>query len=227
MGEKDSKFYIPTFSSEDWKRLLAEPDKHWKDNYSAKLLADCWQQANDFPADVRSVFKKSDIPLFQNVKLLLAFPEYKVSLPGGSRASQNDIFALAKGNNQLISIMVEGKKSESFGETVVEWRKDGSTGKKKRLEFLCDNLKITDSGIDLIRYQLLHRTASALLVAKEFNAYNALMMVHSFSKTGESFEDYKHFLSLYNVNDVKPNSVVFAKNIDGIDLYIGWIKTIK
>jgi hypothetical protein len=224
--EKNSKFYIPTTCSRDWKKLLAE-DKHWKDDYSAKLLADCWQQANNFPDDVRRVFMNSGISLLQDIELLIAFPEYKVSLPGGSRASQNDIFVLAKGNDQLISIMVEGKKSESFGETLADWKKDSSTGKKKRLNFLCDNLKIIDSGIDLIRYQLLHRTVSALLIAKKFNAKNALMLVHSFSNTDESFDDYKYFLSLYNINNIKPNSVVIAKNIDGIDLYFGWIKTVK
>ncbi|WP_446728200.1 DUF6946 family protein [Peribacillus sp. TH14] len=35
--------------------------------------------------------------LFENAELLLGLPEYKVSLPGASRASQNDIFVLQKG----------------------------------------------------------------------------------------------------------------------------------
>lgn len=132
-----NKIFIPTRKPEDWQPFLAEP-KHWKTGYSAKTLAYCWQEANDFPESVRKVFRKSGIELFQNIKLLLAFPEYKVVLPGGARPSQNDIFILAKGNDQLVSIMVEGKVSEPFGDTMAEWRKDNSEGKEKRLKFLLE-----------------------------------------------------------------------------------------
>jgi len=45
--------------------------------------------------------------IFQGIEILAAFPEYKVPLLGGRRASQNDIFILAKGAGQLVSIMVE------------------------------------------------------------------------------------------------------------------------
>jgi hypothetical protein len=54
--------------------------------------ANCWQEAGGFPECVKKVFSASDIKLFQTAKLLLAFPEYKVPLPGGVRASQNDPF---------------------------------------------------------------------------------------------------------------------------------------
>lgn len=79
-----SRFFIPANSPEDWKPLLAEPDKHWRDGYSAKLLAYTWQQSDNFPKSVRDVFRKCGIPLFRNAKLLLAFPEYKIPLPGGN-----------------------------------------------------------------------------------------------------------------------------------------------
>lgn len=64
------------------------------------------------------MFRRSDIELFKNISLLLAFPEHKVALPGGPRPSQNDIFVLARGNNQLVSLTVEGKVLEPFGDTV-------------------------------------------------------------------------------------------------------------
>ena len=218
-----SKIFVLTSKPEDWKPLLAEPNKHWKTGYSAKALAYSWQEANDFPKCVRSVFKKSGIKLFQNIELLLAFPEYKVFLPGGSRPSQNDIFILAKGNNQLVSIMVEGKVSEAFGETVAEWLGHASEGKRERLKFLLDELQLNDSQIDAIRYQLLHRTASALIEAKKFNAQNALMLVHSFSQAGEGFDDYRQFLALFGLKG-EENSLVFAKSVNGIDLYLSWVK---
>jgi hypothetical protein len=53
--------------------------------------------------------------------LLLAIPEYKVSLPGWGAASQNDIFCLARTQHGLVSIMVEGKVNEPFGPLVKEW----------------------------------------------------------------------------------------------------------
>lgn len=219
-----NKIFIPASKPEDWKSLLAELNKHWKTGYSAKALAYCWQEANGFPKCVINVFKKSKIKLFQNIELLLAFPEYKVPLPGGLHPSQNDIFILAKTNNQLISITVEGKVSEPFGEIITEWRKDNSEGKDIRLKFLLDKLGLEkNKQIDTIRYQLLHRTASALIEAEKFKAENALMLVNSFSQSNEWFDDYGQFLALFNLN-AEPDSLVFAKNINGIDLYFSWVK---
>lgn len=223
-----SKYYIPTNTPEDWKSLLAEPDKHWKTGYSAKALAYCWQEANDFPQSVKRVFKNSGIKLFQDIELLLAFPEYKVPLkPYRSRPSQNDIFILAKGNSQLISIAVEGKVDESFGEIIADWKLHDRGGKELRLRFLCDKLQLNENKIDHIRYQLLHRVVSAIIEAERFKAENALMVVHSFSqlkqRENEGFQDYFQFLNLFGVEG-KMDSLIFAKNIDGINLYFGWIR---
>ena len=156
----------------------------------------------------------------------MAFPEFQVPLPGGARPSQNDIFVLAKGNDQLVSIAVEGKVSEPFGNTISEWRKDGSKEKHERLKFLLKELELEDNEeINAIRYQLLHRTASALIEAKRFGAPNALMLVHSFSqsKDNECFEDYSRFLDLFNL-EAKPDSLLFAKTIEGINLYLCWVE---
>lgn len=219
-----SKFFIPANIPEDWKQLLADPDKHWKTGHSAKALAHAWQGAGDFPHSVKRVFRTSGIELFQNAKLLLAFPEYKVPLkPYKSLPSQNDIFVLAKGNDQLISIAVEGKVDEPFDEIIADWKLKDIGGKKMRLKFLCDVLQLNENNIDYIRYQLLHRTASAVIEARKFNASNALMLVHSFSQTNEWFGDYQQFLALFGARG-EVNSLVFAKNIDGINLYFGWAK---
>lgn len=218
-----SKFFAPTNKPEDWRALLAEPNKHWKTGYSAKALAYCWEEADDFPRSVKKVFKDSGIELFHDIELLLAFPEYKVPLPGGRRASQNDIFILARGNGQLLSIMVEGKVSEPFGETVADWKLHDRGGKKIRLKFLCDELQFDEDKIDHIRYQLLHRTVSAMIEAKRLNAQNALMLVHSFSQSDEWFDDYCQFLALFGVKG-ELDSLVFARTLDGINLCFAWVK---
>ncbi|MCP4607524.1 MAG: hypothetical protein GY845_02245 [Planctomycetes bacterium] len=215
------KFYIPANKPEDWKALLAKPDLHWKDGHSAKMLAESWQGANDFPRSVKKVFRKSGIDLFKDIKILMAFPEYPVSLPPrGGRASMNDIFVLAKSNNELISIAVEGKVAEGFDVTVAEWLSKEGKGKPTRLKFLREELLLKDKKIDHIHYQLLHRTASALLEAKKFNTKHALMLVHSFGEN-EGFEDYCEFLELYGLRG-KVNSLTKTK-INGINLYFGWV----
>lgn len=219
-----SKFFIPANNPEDWKQLLAKPDKHWKTGYSAKSLAYSWQKANGFPRSVVKVFKDSGLSLFEDIEVLLAFPEYKVPLrPYESKPSQNDIFILARGNDELISITVEGKVSEPFGEIVTDWKLSDMGGKETRLDYLCSLLQLKKDEISHIRYQLIHRTASALIEARRFNAENALMLVHSFSPTNEGFEDYCQFLNLFNVK-VEINSVQYAGNIDGIDLYFSWVR---
>ncbi|RBP96131.1 hypothetical protein DFO70_102458 [Cytobacillus firmus] len=84
------------------------------------------------PACVDRVLKQSELPVFQNVEVLFGFPEYKEPLPGGSASSQNVLYVLAKSNNELITIMVEGKVLVPFGETVEAWLGNNpSEGKRK------------------------------------------------------------------------------------------------
>ena len=48
------------------------------------------------------------------------------------------------------------------------------------------------------------------------------MLVHSFSKSNEWFDDYSQFLTLLGLN-AEPDSLVFAKNINGIGLNFSWV----
>jgi len=146
----------------------------------------------------------------------------QVPLPGGTRPSQNDVFVLAKNDDQLISIMVEGKASEPFGDLVSDWFKDASTGKKKRLQFLCRELGLELDIVASIRYQLLHRTVSALIEAKRFNAQNALMLVHSFKENKDSFQDYSNYLHLFGLK-AKQNIIYTAGKKGNVNLYLGWV----
>lgn len=218
-----SKIYIPSTKPEDWQSLLADPKKQWRRGYSARALAYCWQEADGFPECVTRTFEKSNIGFFQNIQILIAIPEHKVSLPGGGRSSQNDLFVLAKSDDRLISITVEGKVSEPFGDTISKWLENPSRGRRKRLEILCTELGLKVDGLSNIRYQLLHRTASAILEAKRFNASHALMLVHSFSQTDEWFENYALFAALFGI-DAKVDRIHSAGKIGDIQLYLGWVK---
>ncbi len=216
------KFFVPTTGTEEWKKLLADPEKHWRSGYSAKALACCWEEAGGFPKSVQQVFSQSAIRQFNGIKFLLGFPEYKVPLPGGSHPSQSDIFVLAHSPGQLITIAVEGKVAESFGPTISEWQKRNSKGKQVRFKYLCELLGLSGKSLDQVRYQLLHRTASALIEAERFNASTAMMMVHSFSQEHEWFEDYQAFLNLFGKSGA-PNSITHVGERNGVELYLSWV----
>jgi hypothetical protein len=213
-----SKFYVPTTSADDWRHLLADPGKQFATGFSAKTLAHCWERADGLPNEIALMLG----PHGENVELLLAIPEYKVPLPGASRGeSQNDIFALARTGDRTFAITVEGKVREPFGETLGDWLKNASNGKRKRLAFICNLLGLTLPLPDHIYYQLLHRTASAVIEARRFKTDAAAMVVHSFSQERMWFKEFVQFASLFNVV-VMANELIAARPNADPPLYIGW-----
>ena len=216
------RLYVPTVSTEDWKRLLAKPDLHWKPGKSAMSLAMCWEAAHpDFPPEVRHVLEATGDPQLADLRILAAIPEYQVELPGGSTASQTDLLVVARNERGLVVIAIEGKVDEDFGPTLESKRKEPSPGQTLRLELLHKTLGLGDPGPDSLRYQLLHRSASAILVAHEFHAKAAVMLVHSFSATSKQFRDFSAFAALV-ADAVEPNRIVQAKSVTHPTFFIGW-----
>jgi hypothetical protein len=208
--------------------------KHWKIGYSAERLATTWRvRPTDFPDQVKSVFKTS--PLFSNSEFIIGIPEHKVPLKAGGRASQNDIWLLAKIGNEFVSVAVEGKVHESFDKTLKEWyhRDENTAGRLKRFEYLCDLLALQGKcSIEdrSLRYQLFHRTASAVIEAENLGIHHALMLVHTFAtdRSKDSFEDYENFLKLFNV-EAKRDELVSSENLVGnnkdINLHFAWVES--
>ncbi len=215
-----SNVYIPASSADQWAQFLAEPAKQWRTGYSARTLAYCWQESDGFPAEVRAVLSAHQD--FAGIELLLAFPEHQVHLPGGSRPSQNDIWVLARADDGMVSIAVEGKVAEPFGPTLTEWLAGASVGKAARLAFLRSVLGLPDQLPGTVRYQLLHRSASAIIEAKRFGAAHALMLVHSFSQTHQWFDDYAAFAAIFGV-EAAMNRIVSVGERDGIQLHLAWV----
>ncbi|HZK68016.1 MAG TPA: hypothetical protein VFC36_00310 [Paludibacter sp.] len=217
----DRIFFIPSSGPESWKDFLASK-KHWKKGYSAKTMAYCWEDSNGFPKNFNDIFLGVGLDL----EMILALPEYKVYLDTKKAPSQNDLFVLSRDSQGLATIMVEGKVSESFGKTVKAWQTTPT--KLERMNFLISKLEINGTVKDYhsLRYQLFHRTVSAILVADQFHAKKAIMIVHSFSQTNERFDDYSNFIKILNPDIVpKVNEISFCKKLKGgIDLYVGWIK---
>jgi len=211
-----------TSGPQDWKNLLADPGKQWKRGYSARTLAHCWESFEGFPPEVAQPFAMSNEHLLAELTPSLAVPEFKVCLPGGNRASQNDIFVLARSVAGPVVVMVEGKVNESFGPTIEAWRKDASAGKKARLEFLSRTLGLESSPSGLVRYQLLHRAASAIIVGEQYRAAAAVLVIHSFSPKKAGWRDYQFFMKLFGV-DAQMGVIQRLGAISRIPLFRVWV----
>lgn len=211
-----------TSGPEDWRKLLADPGKHWKVGYSARTLAHSWESADGFPSEVAAPFARSAEPLLRDITPILAVPEFKVPLPGGVRASQNDIFVLARSSSGPVAIMVEGKVNESFGPALGEWRNDASPGKEERLAFLLRTLGLVSVPADEIRYQLLHRAASAVITGEQYRAAAAVLVVHSFSQEGVGWPDYQAFTRLFGV-EAELGSLQRLGGADTLPLFGVWV----
>lgn len=118
---------------------------------------------------------------------------------------------------------VEGKVDEPFGLTIEEQLKKDTPGIRRRMQYLFELLDLPDDVPGSIRYQLLHRTASALILAETLHATTAAMIVHSFSEKNSWFEDYRAFVSLFG-RKTKLDSSASLGNFKGIELYVGWAK---
>lgn len=188
------RIFLPSNGAEDWRVLLADPDKHWRAGYSARSAAERWEAANGLPDEVRAVFDQAGLG---PVELLAAFPEWKTPLPGGRRESQTDVLALVRTARGLFVAGVEAKVAEPFGPTVSEWLADATPGKIERLNFLREKLGLHED-VSALRYQLLHRTASAIIEAERFGA---AMIVHSFSQTGAWRADFAAFLAAMRIEE--------------------------
>ena len=192
------RIYVPTRKPEDWKPLLADPDLHWKDGRSAKSLAVTWESsAPAFPPEVIEMFRGCEYPELRHLHLVAAFPEYQVPLPGGARPSQTDLLVIARRQLGLAVLAVEGKVSEPFGPTVGAKRAENSPGVDERLRYLLEFLRLPHDLPDAIMYQLLHRPVSALLVARDFDASHAVLLVHSFSTDDAWLSDFQAFTGLF------------------------------
>ena len=65
---------VPTTSLDDWKRLLANRETQWKPGYSAHALADRWQNAQVFPAEVQTLLNSDDRTAAYKCEIVEASP---------------------------------------------------------------------------------------------------------------------------------------------------------
>lgn len=215
-----------TTCAEDWKAFLAKPEKHWKDNYSAKSLATRWEAADGLPTEVAAALDRSPEGVLSNARPFLAIPEYKVALPGGERASQTDLMVIGRAKGGPFAMAVEGKVNEPFGPTIEEWKAKASDGRKERWRYLRQQLGLTEKPSPELRYQLFHRAVSALIAARRYHSPFAVLLVHSFSRDDTGYGDFAKFLTALGGEATK-GAVNAIRNCDGVMLYAGWVQGIR
>ena len=221
-----ARIYIPATNPDDWRQFLKDPDKHWKTGYSARTLAHCWHDADGWPAEINAIFIQSDVAAFQQAEPLLVIPELITPIAGSGEYPHSDVFVLAKtSDGQLVSITIEGKVNEPFGtrnEPVHNWKRSGDEANRRtRLEFLLRKIALSETQADNAPYQLIQRTASAVVEAERYNARYAVMLVHSFSPTHSNYDAYRTFLSAFGI-DAEPGQLVELSRFDGIRIFTGW-----
>ncbi len=218
------RIFVPTQSGSDWQRLLGKPELHWKMGRSAMSTAACWEEANPrLPAEVSHLLSSSTDPALLDLELLVAIPEWEVDLPGGKRPSQTDVLALARNARNLVVLGVEAKVDETFGPTIAEKKADSSAGQIERLAYLEKELCADNPLSDTIRYQLLHRSVSALLTARAFHAPIAVMLVHSFSPSSAWRDDFAAFCLALSCSQISPD-LFEVPGTSGARLLLGWCK---
>lgn len=185
--------------------------------------AACWEDSQPgLPPEIAEVLESAGDPALADLELLAAMPEWEVDLPGGENASQTDVLALARNKHGLVVIGVEAKVEEPFGPTLEEKKAGATEGQLLRIAYLERELGRTAEFEKHIRYQLLHRTVSALHSARAFHAPIAVMLVQSFSPTAKWRDDFERFCQALGCRRLSPNlwEVPSAER----RLLLGWCK---
>lgn len=109
---------------------------------------------------------------------------------------------------------------EDFGPLLADKRAESSPGQGYRLAYLHSLLGV-DRFDDTIRYQLVQRTASALLTAREFHASVAVMLVHAFDTPAARRGEFEAFRKALSAHEIAP-LVYHAKQFQGPALFLVW-----
>jgi len=199
--------------------FLGKGEKHWRQGRSAYELAHSWMDADGIPPSARGVLETR--PEFSMPELLEGYFERKTEIPGRGGPSQTDLLALCEANGVRFVLAVEGKVDETLGPLVSVWD-NGTPNRQARLAGLVGLIGGNPATVADLRYQLFHRSASALIEAKTFGVKRATMLVHSFDPGHAWFEDFARFSRWVGAPCEEPNTISEPILCSGIEFYLGW-----
>lgn len=212
---KDSNSNIT--NPEEVAPFLKKKDQ-WKKGRSAYELAHKWMDADGIPDQVLKLLNTKN---FRNSTLIEAYFERETKMPGRGAGSNTDLLAICEASGIRFVMGVEGKVDEEFGCLVSKYKV--KPNRQKRFKGIVDVLGGDYNSIGNLRYQLLHRTASAVIEARQFGVSKAIMLVHSFDPHNALFEDFKAFASWLNINYSRRGVLSDPVHLLDVDLFLGWV----
>lgn len=215
-------------SLNDW--AAVHPRRQWKRGASAYELARRWQRS--VPPSVTRALESFGPPL-AGFHAEAVFVEWPTTLDTPKSPSSSDLLVigvLPSGGRAVM--VVEGRAKESFGPSIETWIRDGGAAptpsRRARLDFLEETLRLRLGSDSPIAYQLVHRTAAALLEASKAQAEAAILLVHAFSEdNADAWSDFRRFLrSLGLPHEPAKDAIhrIDRPNAVHIPLFIGWIQ---
>jgi len=160
-----------------------EGARQWVDQRSAKELAKAFcGSVVAVPRELLALLNSN--PTLGPIDIVDAWPEHKIALDSFRGETRNaDLAAIANGRDGTVSVTVEAKADESFGElirSVLAGPREKSNV-PARVEALARGL-FGGSGEEIsdLRYQLLHAAAASLIFAAEHQATAAVFAVFEF-----------------------------------------------
>jgi hypothetical protein len=178
------------------------------------------------PEPISELFRGT---IFGEPTLLVAIAEHKVPLDGGRADSQCDVWALLETSSGRVSLSVEAKANEAFGqgnESLRDWLVAGESERSRRSredrwKHIVEHLPSAAADTYLlVPYQALHRCAAAVIEARRFRIPNAAFIVQSFSAPPESFDAFAGFCQAIDLKAERGKMCV--TNVREIRLGIGW-----
>jgi hypothetical protein len=201
---------------DDWKDIVGRDN--WVPSHSAYELAHSWQSAGGVPAGIANALAALGAPL-AGLRLDSALVEKPVFLDTQRAPSMTDLMGYARNAaSEPVILAVEGKAQETFGLPVRSWLRGDALEfaagveprktRTRRFEFLCERLGL---GVDhecQLRYQLLHRTVSAVLEGELHGAAAVVVVVHAFGpQSAGNWTDYQLFLEALGAKPPTPGVV--------------------
>ena len=221
-----SRLFIGTRGMCSWRDRLASPDRQWKRKFSAFETAASWEHASKsrsgIPTPIEALLGENH---YREPVLLFAIAEHKVDLPGGPAASQSDVWAVIATSAGMVSMTVEAKAREAFGNEILEkWLVAGGSeasiaNRKKRWDYIRSHLPESDALLQ-VRYQILHRCAAAVIDAKRLRLRHAAFVVQAFNTPDASFQNYAAFCEALNI-PARRGSLA-TTSVGDIHLSVGW-----
>lgn len=220
----------------DWQSIV-EP-RHWRPGRSAYELAHKWQPATIPPPEVARLLRSCP-PVLEDLSFELCLVEKPVVLDSLKGPSMTDLMAHARNQSgERVVLAVEGKTDEKFGLRVYSWvcgdkelKQPGGhprRSREKRLLFLASQLCLLINSESPLRYQLVHRTVSAILEAVQLGAAAAVVLVHSFAVGDgdtDNWEDFSEFLRALGLTSTKGRLIgpVSLGSPVSVPVFFGWV----